>query len=143
MTTLELISLYQSKGWEIFKRTIRKQDGTLDVFWSYKSPRMSQFGMIKEQFDEEELIKSECKDYALDQHGAAIAITLGSVHASIIKELATLYFLKEMGKVGVEIPIEIVLKELRVPVRTGEWKPSNEVVDGAIQEGETSWVWNM
>ena len=59
---------------------------------------------------------------------------MNSIQANIIDELTKLYYLQSQGKVGVEIPNEIVLHEIHIPIRGKGWMPGNKVIDGKIQE---------
>ena len=129
-----LTSTYTDKGWTFTQRSTRKQDGSIEISWIYKSPRMAYNGFLPAEFTEEILLNREAKDYALDQHGATIAITMNSIQANIIEELAKLYLMQSQGTVGVEIPSEVVLHEVKIPIRGKGWNPSNKVVEGKVQE---------
>ena len=135
--TMSVVEAYRAKGWEIFQHTTRRPDSTIYINWNYKSPRMTYRSLLPETFTEEQLLRAEARDVARDNHGASFAVTFNSLQASLLDDLAEIYYERGQGR-DREMPVTIVLESVEVPIRGRDWAPSNPVVSGQIQDSSPS-----
>lgn len=126
MTTTDLISHYAKQGWT-FKQvswpTSWRSDSEpggvgggghgVEIAYSYQSPRMRESALIRDGFGEDHLLIEESEYYTRQTHGAAILASFHAVVPGIVREIATLYRLRDRGKV-LPLPESITLKDVVV-----------------------------
>lgn len=114
--TADVIKKYEGLGWMFVSHSWRaERDSKIEIFYRFKSKRMSSNGMIHEKFTEKQLLKEESEFYVRQLFGSMIAITFNQTTINLIRELASLQRLKDAGK-PVEFPSEIVIKDLKIPI---------------------------
>ena len=118
MTTQEIISQYESKGW-VFKQisfpVSWREGDDVQVAYEYHSPRMNSWGLIYDGFTEDKLLIEESEYYVKQTHGNHIQASVQGAVAGVVQQLGCLYRLKDRGK-HVPIPQEIVIKEIVVKI---------------------------
>lgn len=129
MTTPGIIEQYRALGW-VFKqvswpRTWRSDSeeggvggggACVEVAYYYTSPRMAGAqGIIKDGFDEDHLLREESEYYARQIHGASVFASVNSVSLDVIRQLGTIYRLRDRGKI-IPMPEVIMVHDLAVKV---------------------------
>src|SRR5689334_7369995 len=96
---------------------------------SFQSPRMEKraLGFIPYTASIEEareiIYRSEASAVAYENHHSTISVTLEGIKAKLLADLSGLYRLQAAGKEGVEIPTQVTLQDVVIPLSLPKHKP--------------------
>ncbi len=112
-----LVQKYRALGWVLSPlHKLPETDqpiSSTESAYGVQSPRMQYPAVINYAFDEDQLKAFECISVARQNHDKVIREALDFVREDMLKEVAAIY---SVTSKGAQVPSEIVVKELRVPL---------------------------
>jgi hypothetical protein len=116
-----IIATYATTSWPAGNEVTHQTQNSMNISVRYthafrlRSHGLHQPLVIEQPFTEDELIRRLATAEARQNHGATIEATYALSKDALIRDLASVYASRLLGK-ALPVPEEVVIKDLRVPL---------------------------